>query len=77
MVEKYPIGSAQTLYAWVGRYVFQENLLSLQEQNSEDMANRSKDDQISVLKAALRKAQKEAELKTLPETENNFAPEFR
>ena len=32
---------------------------------SEDMANRSKDDQIRELKAALKKAQKEAELEKL------------
>lgn len=65
MVEKYHICSVQTLYAWVGRYVSQENLLSLQNKNYEDMANRSKDDQIRELKAALKKAQKEAELEKL------------
>ena len=65
MVEKYHICSVQTLYAWVGRYVSQENLLSLQSQTPEDMANRSKDDQIRELKAALKKAQKEAELEKL------------
>jgi hypothetical protein len=65
MVEKYHICSVQTLYAWVGRYVSQENLLSLQNQISDDMANRSKDDQIRELKAALKKAQKEAELEKL------------
>ncbi len=65
MVEKYHICSVQTLYAWVGRYVSQENLLSLQNQTSDDMANRSKDDQIRELKAALKKAQKEAELEKL------------
>ena len=65
MVEKYHICSVQTLYAWVGRYVSQENLLNLQNQTSEDMANRSKDDQIRELKAALKKAQKEAELEKL------------
>ena len=62
MVEKYHICSVQTLYAWVGRYVSQENL---QNRNYEDMANRSKDDQIRELKAALKKAQKEAELEKL------------
>lgn len=65
MVEKYHICSVQTLYAWVGKYVSQENLLSLQKQTSEDIANRSKDDQIRELKAALRKAQKEAKLERL------------
>ena len=62
MVEKYHICSVQTLYAWVGRYVSQENL---QNRNYEDMANRSKDDQIRELKAPLKKAQKEAELEKL------------
>ena len=65
MVEKYHICSVQTLYAWVGRYVSQENLLSLQNKNYEDIANRSKDDRIRELKAALRKAQKEAKLEKL------------
>lgn len=32
MVEKYHICSVQTLFAWVGKYVSQENLLSLQKQ---------------------------------------------
>ena len=65
MVEKYHICSAQTLYAWVGKYVSQENLLSLRNESPEDMANRSKEDQIRELKAALKKAQKEAELEKL------------
>ena len=64
-VESYHIYSVQTLYAWVGRYVSQENLLSLQNKNYEDMANRSKDNQIRELKAALKKAQKEAELENI------------
>ena len=65
MVDKYHICSVQTLYAWVGRYVSQERLLSLQNQNHEEMANRSKDNQIRELKAALKQAQKEAELEKL------------
>ena len=65
MVEKYHICSTQTLYAWVGKYVSQENLLSLRNESPEDMANRSKEDQIRELKAALKKAQKEAELEKL------------
>ena len=65
MVDKYHICSVQTLYAWVGRYVSQERLLSLQNQNHEEMAYRSKDDQIRELKAALKQAQKEAELEKL------------
>ena len=37
----------------------------LYRKNYEDVANRSKDDQIRELKAALKKAQKEAELEKL------------
>ena len=37
----------------------------MQNQNHEEMANRSKDDQIRELKAALKQAQKEAELEKL------------
>lgn len=65
LVEKHHISSEQTLFSWVGRYLSENRLLSLQDQTSEDMANRSKDDQIRELKAALNKAQKEAELEKL------------
>lgn len=65
MVEKYQICSVQTLNTCVGRYVSQENLLSLQNKNYEGLANRSKDDRIRELKATLKKEQKEAELEKL------------
>lgn len=65
MVEKYHICSPQVLYQWVGRYVSQENLLSLQDQEETDMAYKSKDEQIRELRAELKKARKEAEIEKL------------
>jgi hypothetical protein len=67
MTEKYHICSVQTLFAWVGRYLAEKEFISLQNklESDEDMANKSKDDQIKELKAALKKAQKEAELEKL------------
>ena len=49
----------------VGKYVTQEKALSLEEQSEEDMARKSKDDQIRELQAQLRQARKEAELEKL------------
>lgn len=65
MVEKYHICSVQTLYAWVGKFLTQQESVSLSEQTDEDMANKSKDDQIRELKAQLKQARKEAELEKL------------
>ncbi len=65
VVEKYHICSNQTLYAWVGKYLSQKESVSLQDQTEEEMANKSKDDQIRELKAALKKAQKQAEYEAL------------
>lgn len=65
MVEKYHICSVQTLYAWVGKFLTQQESVSLSEQTDEDMANKSKDDQIWELKAQLKQARKEAELEKL------------
>lgn len=65
LVQKHHISNEQTLYSWVGRYLSQNELVSLQDTNENDMANKSKDDQIRELKAALKKAQKEAELEKL------------
>ena len=45
--------------------VTQEKALSLEEQSEEDMARKSKDDQIRELQAQLRQARKEAELEKL------------
>lgn len=53
------------LFPWVGRYLSENRLVSLQENNDDTMANKSKDEQIRELKAELKKARKEAELEKL------------
>lgn len=63
--KKYDITSINSIYTWIGKYVSQEKSLSLQEQTEEDMAKRSKDDQIRELKAQLKQARKEAEIEKL------------
>ena len=63
--KKYGITSINSVYTWIGKYVSQEKSLSLGEQTEEDMANKSKDDQIRELKAQLKQARKEAELEKL------------
>lgn len=63
--KKYDITSINSVYTWIGKYVSQEKSLSLEEQTDEDMARKSKDDQIRELKAQLRQAKKEAELEKL------------
>lgn len=63
--KKYDITSINSVYTWIGKYVSQEKSLSLEGQNEDDMANKSKDDQIRELKAQLRQARKEAELEKL------------
>lgn len=65
IVDKYHISSVMTLYSWVGRVMIQTETLSLQEQTEDDMARKSKDDQIRELKAQLKQARKEAELERL------------
>ena len=55
----------QVLFSWVGRYLSENRLVSLQENNDDTMANKSKDEQIRELKAELKKARKEAELEKL------------
>lgn len=65
IVEKYHICSLQTFYAWIGKYLAEQECLSLQNKNENDMANKSKDDQIRELKEELKKARKEAELEKL------------
>jgi transposase-like protein len=62
---KYGIVSINSVYTWVGKFLSQTKELSLQEQTEEDMANKSKDDQIRELKAQLKQARKEAELEKL------------
>jgi transposase-like protein len=63
--KKYDITSINSVYIWIGKYVSQEKSLSLEEQTYEDMATKSKDDQIRELKAQLKQARKEAELEKL------------
>lgn len=62
---KYRISSVNIIYTWIGKYVSANEVLSLQDQTEEEMAKKSKDDQIRELKAALKKAQKEAEIERL------------
>ena len=61
----YGIVSINSVYSWIGKYVSQEKSLSLEGQTEEDMAKKSKDDQIRELKAQLKQARKEAELEKL------------
>ena len=61
----YGIVSINSVYSWIGKYVSQEKSLSLGGQTEEDMAKKSKDDQIRELKAQLKQARKEAELEKL------------
>lgn len=63
--KKFDITSINSIYTWIGKYVSQEKSLSLAEQTEEDMAKKSKDDQIRELKAQLKQARKEAELEKL------------
>ena len=63
--KKYRISSLTSIYTWIGKYVSANEVLSLQDQTEEEMAKKSKDDQIRELKAALKKAQKEAEIERL------------
>lgn len=65
LVEKHHISNIQVLFSWVGRYLSENRLVSLQENNDDTMANKSKDEQIRELKAELKKARKEAELEKL------------
>ena len=65
LMKKHHITSEQTLFSWVGRYISENRLLSLQRETGDDMPRKSKDEQIRELKAELRKARKEAELEKL------------
>ncbi len=63
--EQYKLASINSIYSWIGKYMSQKESVSLQNQTEEEMANKSKDDQIRELKAALKKAQKQAEYEAL------------
>ncbi len=56
LVQKHHITNEQTLLSWVGRYLSENRLLSLQQETDEEMPRKSKDEQIRELKAELRKA---------------------
>ena len=63
--KKFDITSINSVYTWVGKYVSQEKALTLEEPTEEEMARKSKDDQIKELKAQLKQARKEAEYEKL------------
>ena len=65
--KRFDIATVNSVYMWIGKYVTQEKSLSLslEEQSEEDMAGKSKDDQIRELRAQLKQARKEAELEKL------------
>lgn len=63
--KKFDIATVNSVYTWIGKYVTQEKALSLEEQSEEDMARKSKDEQIRELQAQLKQARKEAELEKL------------
>ena len=47
--KRFDIATVNSVYTWIGKYVTQEKALSLEEQSEEDMARKSKDDQIREL----------------------------
>ena len=63
--KKFDITSINSVYTWVGKYVSQEKALTLEEPTEEDMARKSKDDQIKELKAQLKQAKKELDYEKL------------
>jgi len=65
IMKKYQISSIQSIYSWIGKYVSLNEVVTLQPQIDDDMANKSKDDQIRELKADLKQANKKAELEEL------------
>lgn len=56
VVAKHHISNEQTLFSWIGRYMSEHNLLSLDGQSEEDMTDKSKDEQIRELEMCLKKA---------------------
>ena len=63
--EKYDLSSVQLIYGWIGKYISENEVLSLQEINEEEMARKSKDQQIKELKAQLKQARKELDYEKL------------
>jgi hypothetical protein len=63
--KKYENTSIPSVYSWIGKYVSLQKSVSSQFQTEEDMANRSKEDQIKELKVALKQTLKRADLEEL------------
>lgn len=63
--EKYRIASIHSVYSWIGKYISQTESVPLSPETDEDMANKSKEDQIRELKAELKRSRKEADLEKL------------
>ena len=63
--KKYKLSSHQVVWCWIGKYLSQIKSVSLQEGTEEEMAKKSKDEQIKELKAQLKKKEKELELERL------------
>ena len=61
----YDIVSVNTVYTWIGRYLSQVKSVSLHEEAEEEMARKSKEEQIKELKAQLKQKEKELELEKL------------
>ncbi|MCH5236875.1 MAG: hypothetical protein J1E95_03655 [Muribaculaceae bacterium] len=63
--KQYKLSSPQVVWCWIGKYLSQIKSVSLQEETEEEMARKSKDEQIKELKAQLKKKEKELELEKL------------
>lgn len=63
--KQYKLSSPQVVWCWIGKYLSQIKSVSLQEETEEEMARKSKDEQIKELKAQLKKKEKELELERL------------
>ena len=63
--KRHSLSSLQVIYGWIGKYVSEHEVLSSQEISEEEMARKSKDEQIKELKAQLKQAKKEAEYEKL------------
>ena len=66
IVEKYHIGSRQTLFNWVDKYVNEKELVSLQSnQDSDTMATKTPEERLKELEAENKRLQKALELERL------------
>lgn len=62
--KKFDIATVNSVYTWIGKYVTQEKALSLEEQSEEDMAGKSKDEQIRELQAQLKQDERRRNLRS-------------